>query len=57
MDDVLLYRQLATLRRDVPLTETLDDLAWRGVPRRQYEDLCDRWGFGGLRNRPHRWAE
>ena len=29
--DVLLYRTLATLRRDVPLNETLDDLRHRGV--------------------------
>jgi 5'-3' exonuclease len=26
----LLYRDLATLRRDVPLSESLEDLAWRG---------------------------
>ncbi|MCA9646994.1 MAG: flap endonuclease [Polyangiaceae bacterium] len=26
----LLYRRLATLRRDVPLEETLDDLRWKG---------------------------
>lgn len=29
-DDALLYRQLATLRTDAPLAETLDDLRWRG---------------------------
>jgi 5'-3' exonuclease len=28
--DVLLYRQLATLRRDVPLRESLEDLRYRG---------------------------
>jgi 5'-3' exonuclease len=28
--DAELYRQLATLRTDVPLTESLDDLRWRG---------------------------
>jgi 5'-3' exonuclease len=28
--DVLLYRQLASLRRDVPLRESLDDLRYRG---------------------------
>jgi 5'-3' exonuclease len=30
MDDALLYRKLATLITDVPLTESLDDLRWRG---------------------------
>ena len=29
--DVLLYRKLATLRRDVPLRESLEDLRHRGV--------------------------
>ena len=31
--EVLLYRDLATLRRDVPLDEELSDLEWQGVPR------------------------
>jgi len=56
-EDALLYRRLATLRRDVPITETLDDLEWRGVPRRRFLDFCERWGFGRLRDRPHRWAD
>src|SRR5690606_30149231 len=28
--EALLYRELATLRRDVPLDEELEDLRWRG---------------------------
>lgn len=31
--EATLYRTLATLRTDVPLTETLDDLAWQGADR------------------------
>lgn len=30
MQDALLFRQLATLREDVPLTDSIDDLQWRG---------------------------
>src|SRR5438094_8590373 len=30
-DDAMLYRTLTTLRTDVPLAESLDELAWRGV--------------------------
>jgi 5'-3' exonuclease len=30
-DAALLYRRLATLRTDVPLAESLDDLRWRGA--------------------------
>jgi 5'-3' exonuclease len=32
MQDALLFRTLATLRRDVPLGESLEDLRYRGVP-------------------------
>lgn len=56
-DDALLYRTLTTLRRDVPLAEDLAGLEWRGVPRRRFLELCDRFGFGGVRNRPHRWQD
>ncbi len=33
-DDALLFRTLATLRRDVPITERLADLKWRGANAR-----------------------
>lgn len=46
--DALLFRRLATLRRDVPLAEPLADLRWRGVPRRPFDDLCRELGFSGL---------
>src|SRR5262245_60186057 len=32
-EDALLYRRLATLVTDVPLADSLDDLAFRGVPK------------------------
>lgn len=54
--EALMYRFLATLRRDVPLPETAADLRWRGVPRPQFLEFCRRWGLGGLRDRPRRWA-
>jgi 5'-3' exonuclease len=57
MDDVLLYRELATLRRDVPITESLEDLRWQGVPRDRFLSFCDRWGFGSIRERPARWID
>ena len=55
--DAVLFKRLATLRTDVPLRETLDDLAWRGVHRQAYEALCRGCGFGDLATRPTRWAE
>ena len=56
-DDALLYRALTTLRRDVPLEESLDDLRWGGVHQEEYLALCDRFGFEEIRERPHVWAE
>jgi len=57
LSDALLFRFLAVLRRDVPLTETLLDLEWKGVPRDRFLAFCDQYGFGSLRERPHRWVE
>jgi 5'-3' exonuclease len=37
--DVLLYRELATLRRDVPLPESLEDLRYRGPDERRVREL------------------
>jgi 5'-3' exonuclease len=41
---VTLYEQLATLRLDVPLTESLDDLAWRGARADELATLCTELG-------------
>lgn len=40
----LLYRELATLRRDVPLTETLEDLHYRGAVRAKLEAVAEELG-------------
>jgi 5'-3' exonuclease len=53
----LLFRFLALLRRDVPITETAQDLEWKGAPREQFLEFCDRFGFGSLADRPTRWVE
>jgi 5'-3' exonuclease len=54
--DADLYRTLTTLRLDVPLPETLDDLRWRGVDGPEFESLCLELGFDSLldRNIPRR---
>lgn len=57
MDDALLYRRLATLVDDVPLAESLDDLAWRGPPREEFLRWCDAVGTTRLRERPRRWRD
>jgi 5'-3' exonuclease len=39
LSDVLLYRTLATLRRDVPLAESLEDLRYRGMQEARLKEL------------------
>lgn len=56
-DDARLYKSLATLRLDVPLAETLEDLKWRGVRRAPYQAMCAELGFERLAGLPHRWHE
>ncbi len=55
-EEVALYKHLATLVDDVPLTESLDDLEWQGVPRDRFEALCIVLGSDALRDRPSRWC-
>jgi 5'-3' exonuclease len=55
-ENALLYRKLATLVETVPLSESLDDLRFRGVPRARYEAWCDALGVRALRTVPTRWV-
>jgi len=40
-NDALLFRTLATLRLDVPVFDTVEDLRWKG-PRPNFEQRCQR---------------
>jgi 5'-3' exonuclease len=60
-DEVLLYRSLARLRTaedgvDIP-QQTVEELRWRGTPRRGWEGFCEQWGQPQYAGRPHRWLE
>ncbi len=46
--DALLYKQLATLRLDVPLPESLDDIRWTGFLKEEFTRLCTELGFTGF---------
>jgi hypothetical protein len=50
----LLYRQLATLRQDVPLKEKLADLEWVGAHER-LKVLCHELGDERIPERIPRW--
>jgi 5'-3' exonuclease len=56
-EQALLYRTLATLRTDVPLRETVEDLRWKGVPRSTFVDFCQRMGFKKLPDRITKWTD
>jgi 5'-3' exonuclease len=48
--DALLFRTLATLRLDVPVFDTVDDLCWKGL-RSSFDQHCDRMKSPDLLNR------
>ena len=56
-EDAALYRQLATLRTDVPLAESLAELEWRGARRGELEALCREIRAEALLSRVPRWRE
>jgi 5'-3' exonuclease len=56
-DEAYLYRRLATLRVDVPLTEQIDDLRWRGARRDQLTTLCQEIEDEGFLERVSVWQD
>ena len=54
--EALLFRRLATLRTDVPLAESLDDLRWRGPDAEALGALAEQWGDGAIVERALRLA-
>jgi 5'-3' exonuclease len=53
--EALLYRTLATLREDVPLTETIEDLEWKGADRGLLTTLCEEIGAPQFLDLVPRW--
>jgi 5'-3' exonuclease len=56
-EEALLYRRLATLRADVPLSEDIEDLRWRGARRPELTALCRDIGEERLIGRVQRWRD
>lgn len=52
-----LYKQLATLREDVPLQESLEDLRWQGARRQELTSLCDELGDSSLVPKVSVWRD
>ncbi len=49
-DEALLYRTLATLKRDVPVFAAVHELEWKG-PAPEFERFCERMQVAGLYER------
>jgi len=49
-DDALLFRKLATLRLDVPVFESVDELRWTG-PKPEFQAYCQRMKAPELQRR------
>jgi len=56
-DEAMLYRHLATLRTDVPVPETLDELRWLGARRAELTTLCREIGDEAFLERITTWRE
>jgi hypothetical protein len=56
-EEAMLFRRLATLRTDVPLPETIDDLRWRGGRRAELEALCEEIGEPEIAKRMPLWRD
>jgi 5'-3' exonuclease len=54
-DDAMLYRDLATLRTDVDVTDDVTTLAWEGADEAAWLAACEDLGSQSLRGRPTRW--
>ncbi len=53
-ENALLFRELSTLRKDVPLKETLADLKWQGAHPR-LKKLCEEVGESRIPERVTKW--
>jgi 5'-3' exonuclease len=53
--EALLFKDIATLRTDAAIPQSLEDLRWKGANRTEFTALCDELGFDSIRNRPTKW--
>jgi 5'-3' exonuclease len=53
-EEALLFRKLATIRTDVPLKETLNDLKWKGA-REDFTEFCKSLGDEKIPLRVSKW--
>lgn len=54
-EDALLYRKLATLVTDAPVSDSIEELEWKGARTSDWNALCEELGRNDLRTRPPRF--
>jgi 5'-3' exonuclease len=54
LEEADLYRELTTLRTDVPIEESLADLEWRGA-QESFKEFCAQLGANDIPERVPRW--
>ena len=55
-EDALLFRRIATVDLDAPVSESVDDMAWRG-PQPGFDERCEELGADRQRRRAHQLWE
>lgn len=55
-EDALLYRKLATLVTDAPVSDSIEELEWKGARSSDWNALAEELGRADLRTRPPRFA-
>ncbi len=55
MDDAKLFRHIATVDLEAPVSATVDEMEWTG-PRQGFDQLCQAIGAGALATRAHQLA-
>jgi len=54
-NDSYLYRDIATLYKEVDVTRDVEDLEWCGAYKSLFSTLCSELGLGNLSGRPRKW--
>src|SRR5262245_11674759 len=54
-EDAVFYRRLATVVETAPVSESLEELRFRGVPRERFATWCEELGAAQLAAAPKRW--
>jgi 5'-3' exonuclease len=54
-DKAALFKNLATLVKDISIIESIDDLEWLGADPVLFPKLCNELGINNLINNCHKW--